>query len=118
MTPEGEFIERHAPVPAEQRAVLLAHRAVAELPAPSDGDDDVPAPATRGVIGKTRLAIGRLITEQVSPATGDGHGNGHGNGHGDGHEPSERAAVPAGEPSQAALGQGGETEQPEDSGSH
>ena len=49
MTPEGEFIERHAPVPAEQRAVLLAHRAVAELPAPSDGDDDVPAPATRGV---------------------------------------------------------------------
>jgi ubiquinol-cytochrome c reductase cytochrome b subunit len=120
MTPEGEFIERHAPVPEEQRAVLLAHRAVAELPAPSDGDDDVPAPATRGVIGKTRLAIGRLITEQVAPATGDGHGNGHGNGHGDGHEP-ERAAVQAGEPGQTgqtALSQGGEADQPEDSGSH
>jgi ubiquinol-cytochrome c reductase cytochrome b subunit len=121
MTPEGEFIERHAPVPEEQRAVLLAHRAVAELPAPADGDDDVPAPATRGVIGKTRLAIGRLITEQVAPATGDGHGdghgNGHGNGHGDGHEP-ERAAVQAGEPGQTALGQGGEADQPEDSGSH
>jgi ubiquinol-cytochrome c reductase cytochrome b subunit len=120
MTPEGEFIERHAPVPEEQRAVLLAHRAVAELPAPADGDDDVPAPATRGVIGKTRLAIGRLITEQVAPATGDGHGNGHGNGHGDGHEP-ERAAVQAGEPGQTgqtALSQGGEADQPEDSGSH
>jgi ubiquinol-cytochrome c reductase cytochrome b subunit len=118
MTPEGEFIERHAPVPAEQRAVLLAHRAVAELPAPSDGDDDVPAPATRGVIGKTRLAIGRLITEQVPPDAGDGHGDGHGNGHGNGHQEPERAAVTAGEPGQPALGQGGETDQPEDSGSH
>ena len=28
MTPEGEFIERHAPVPAEQRAVLIAARPV------------------------------------------------------------------------------------------
>ena len=68
-------------------------------------------------IGKTRLAMGRLITEQVAPASGDGHGNGHGNGHGDGHEP-ERAAVPAGEPDNTSLGQGGEPEQPEDSGSH
>jgi hypothetical protein len=105
-------------VPAEQRAVLLAHRAVAELPAPSDGDDDVPAPATRGALGKARLAMGRLITEQVPPDAGDGHGDGHGNGHGDGHQEPERAAVPAGEPGQPALGQGGETDQPEDSGSH
>ena len=69
-------------------------------------------------IGKTRLAIGRLITEQVPPDAGDGHGDGHGNGHGNGHQEPERAAVTAGEPGQPALGQGGETDQPEDSGSH
>jgi ubiquinol-cytochrome c reductase cytochrome b subunit len=115
MTPEGEFIERHAPVPEEQRAVLLANKPMAELPAPPDGGDDVPAPATRGVLGKARLAAGRLITEQVPTPTGDGHGNGHGNGH---HEPPEPAAVPAGEPGQPALGPGSETDQPEDSGSH
>ena len=114
MTPEGEFIERHAPVPEEQRAVLLANKPMLELPAPSDGGDDVPPPATRGVLGKARLAAGRLITEQVPTPTGDGHGNGHGNGH---HEPPEPAAVPAGG-GQPALGQGGETDQPEDSGSH
>ncbi len=116
MTPDGEFIERHAPVPAEQRAVLLAQRPVAELPAPSDGGDDVPAPATRGAIGQARLALGRVITEQVPMPSGDGHGNGHGNGHA---EP-ERAAVTAGEPGKTVLGQGGETESaaPEDSGSH
>ncbi len=116
MTPEGEFIERHAPVPDEQRAVLVAKRPLAELPAPSDGDDGVPAPATRGPVGKARLALGRVITEQVPPPTGDGHGNGHGNGH---HEP-ERAAVTAGEPGKTVLGQG-ETDSspaPEDSGSH
>ena len=113
MTPEGEFVERHAPVPAEQRAVLLAARPVAELPAPSDGDDEVPAPATRGVIGKARLALGRVITEQVPVPTGDGHGNGHGNGH---REP-ERAAVTAGEPGKTVLGQGSETGSPEDSDS-
>jgi ubiquinol-cytochrome c reductase cytochrome b subunit len=114
MTPEGEFIERHAPVPAEERAVLIAARPVAELPAPSDGDDDVPARATRGPIGKARLALGRVLTEQVPPSTGDGHGNGHGNGQ---PEP-ERAAVTAGEPGQTALGQGETESSPEDSGSH
>jgi ubiquinol-cytochrome c reductase cytochrome b subunit len=117
MTPEGEFIERHAPVPDEQRAVLLAQRPVAELPAPSDGDDDVPAPATRGPIGKARLALGRVITEQVPPETGDGHGNGDGDGHGDGHHEPERAAVTAGEPGKTVLGQG-ETPDPEDSAGH
>ena len=102
MTPEGEFIERHAPVPEEQRAVLLAPRPVAELPAPPDGDDRVPPPATRGALGKVRLALGRVVTEQVPVPTGDGHGNGHGNGH---HEP-ERAAVTAGEPAETGPGQG------------
>ncbi len=91
MTPEGEFLERHAPLPEEERAVLLAKRPVVALPAPSDGDD-VPAPATRGVLGKTRLALGRVITEQVPPPTGDGHGNGHGNGH---HGPEPAAVTSA-----------------------
>jgi ubiquinol-cytochrome c reductase cytochrome b subunit len=86
MTPEGEFIERHAPAPPEERAELLAKRPVAALPAPTgDGGDQVPAPATRGAMGKARLALGRVITEQVPVPTGDGHGNGH-------HEP-EHAAV-------------------------
>ena len=115
MTPEGEFIERHAPVPAEQRAVLLAARPVAELPAPSDGDDDVPAPATRGAIGKARLALGRVITEQVPAPTGDGHGNGHGNGHHAARPsgPRSRPASPARRSSARAR-----RDPPEDSGSH
>jgi ubiquinol-cytochrome c reductase cytochrome b subunit len=113
MTPEGEFIERHAPVPAEYRAVLEAKRPVAELPAPSDGGDEVPAPATRGALGKARLALGRVITEQVPPQTGDGHGNGHGDGHGNGHHEAGRAAVTAGEPASDD-----EADRPEDSGSH
>jgi ubiquinol-cytochrome c reductase cytochrome b subunit len=114
MTPEGEFIERHAPVPAEERAVLVGARPVAELPAPSDSDDDVPARATRGPVGKARLALGRVITEQVPPSTGDGHGNGHG----DGQPEPERAAVTAGEPGKTVLGQGETENSPEDSGSH
>jgi hypothetical protein len=67
------------------------------LPAADEGADGVPAPGTRGAVGKLRLRFARVLLEGAPPA-GDGHGNGHGNGHaaiGDG-EP-ERAAVTAGD---------------------
>jgi hypothetical protein len=67
-----------------------------ELPAirPPEAADEVPAPGTRGALGRLRLRANRLITEGI-PVTGDGHGNGHGDGHGNGH--AAPAAVTAGE---------------------
>ncbi len=45
MTPEGEYIEVHQPLPEEERAVLLSGRhAVAALPAAPDGDDGCARP--------------------------------------------------------------------------
>ncbi len=97
--PDGEYIEVTRPVSEETRAVLesrtLPPPALAELTA-GDGDD-VPAPSSRGQLGKLRLAMNRVLTESVPVPTGDGHGNGHGNGHG-----GEHAAVGA-ESGQAAL---------------
>jgi ubiquinol-cytochrome c reductase cytochrome b subunit len=121
MTPEGEYIEVHQPLPEEERAVLLAGRSAAPaLPAAPDGDDGVPEPATRGVLGKLRLRAAGVIAESVPLEVGDGHGNGPGNGHGNGHDGNghgKPAAVTAGEPGKTVLGQGGGS--PEDNpGSH
>ncbi len=107
MTPEGEYIEVHQPVPEEERAVLLSRQhAVTALPAVTDGDEAVPDPATRGPLGKLRLRAARVITESVPLEAGNGHGNGHGNEH-DGNGHGEPAAVTAGEPGQAVPGPGG-----------
>ncbi len=79
----------------------------------------MPAPATRGAVGKLRLALNRVVTESVPLPVGNGHGtNGHGNGtangHGNGHAEPERAAVTSGEGGKTLPG----PDAPEDPGSH
>jgi ubiquinol-cytochrome c reductase cytochrome b subunit len=95
MTPEGEFLEEERPVPEEERAILLSRlESVRKLPALTTGDDEVPAPDSRGPVGKLRLRFARVLLEGAPLPVGDGHGNGHGNGH---------AAVEPGEPERAAV---------------
>jgi quinol---cytochrome-c reductase cytochrome b subunit len=78
--PDGEYIEVTRPVTEETRAVLesrtLPPPAAAALTA-GDGDA-VPAPSSRGQLGKLRLAMNRVLTEAIPLPAGDGHGNGHG----------------------------------------
>ena len=95
--PTGEYVELTRPVDEEKRAVLEYNRVGApEQPAipPAEAPDEVPAPGTRGALGRLQLRANRLLTEGI-PVTGDGHGNGHGDGHGNGH--AAPAAVTAGE---------------------
>jgi ubiquinol-cytochrome c reductase cytochrome b subunit len=95
--PTGEYVELTRPVDEEKRAVLEYNRVGApEQPAiaPPKTADEVPAPGTRGALGRARLRANRIITEGI-PVTGDGHGNGHGDGHGNGH--TAAAGVTAGE---------------------
>jgi ubiquinol-cytochrome c reductase cytochrome b subunit len=106
--PNGEFIEVHKPVNEEARAVLEAKKVPALLPAPGSEDaNGVPAPASRGALGKFRAAANRAFAETI-PIEADGHGNGHapaiGNGHGAAAAGEEHEAV--GAPSSAALPSG------------
>ena len=100
-------------MPEEQRAVLAARQEYAiPLPSADDGGEDgVPAPGTRGAVGKLRLRFARVLLEGAPPA-GDGHGNGHGNGHGAiGDGEPERAAVTAGDgPDHSADGPSADSE--------
>ena len=94
--PTGEYVELTRPVDEEEQAVLAYNRVGApQLPAaaPVEDADEVPAPGTRGPLGRLRLGLNRVITEGIP--VGDGHGNGHGDGHGNGH--AAPAAVTAGE---------------------
>jgi len=68
------------------RAVLEARKELPQIAAP-DGDE-APAPATRGPVGKLRVSLNRVLTENIPLP----HGNGHGNGHA-----AEPTAVTAGE---------------------
>ena len=93
--PSGEFVEVTRPVDEDMRAVLEYNRVGApELTGPPVDADEVPAPGTRGPLGRTRTRLNRVITEGI-PIEADGHGNGHGDGHGNGH--AAPAAVTAGE---------------------
>ena len=102
--PDGEFIEVHQPVSEDRRAVLEAKKVPALLPGPGTEDPNgVPAPSSRGVLGKARAFANRAFAETI-PVEADGHGNGHhGNGHAvTGEEPEAvgatgSAALPAGE---------------------
>ncbi len=112
--PNGEFIEVHQPVNEEKRAVLEAKPVLALLPGPGAEDPNgVPAPSSRGVLGRARAFANRAFAESI-PVEADGHGNGH---HGNGHEVTggeEHAAVgSAGTPAQLPGGDSSD----EDSGS-
>ena len=73
--PSGEFIEVHQPVDEERRAVLEA-KPVPALPAPGAGNGNgVPAPSSRGAIGRLRARANRAFAETIV-AEADGHGNG------------------------------------------
>ena len=72
--PNGEFIEVHKPVNEEGRAVLEAKKVPALMPAPGSEDaNGVPAPTSRGVLGKARAAANRAFAETI-PIEADGHG--------------------------------------------
>ena len=61
--------------------MLEAKEVPALLPAPGSEDPNgVPAPASRGLLGKARAVANRAFAETI-PIEADGHGNGHGNGH-------------------------------------
>jgi ubiquinol-cytochrome c reductase cytochrome b subunit len=93
--PSGEYIEVTRPVDEEERAVLDSRPEPLRLP---PAEQDVPAPAMRGGLGRVREQLNNVLNESVPMIEADGHGgDGHGNGHGDGHAPVvERASVPAG----------------------
>jgi ubiquinol-cytochrome c reductase cytochrome b subunit len=110
--PNGEFIEVHRPVNEEARAVLEAKKVPALMPAPGFEDENgVPAPSSRGALGKARARANRAFAETIVVET-NGHGNGHevGNGHGSAVEAGEQASVGS-----AAAGQLPGGENPEDS---
>ena len=87
----------HKPVNEEGRAVLEAKQVPALMPPPGSEDaNGVPAPTSRGVLGKARAAVNRAFAETVI-IEADGHGNGHG---GDGHGPE----IVVGEEEHEAVG--------------
>jgi ubiquinol-cytochrome c reductase cytochrome b subunit len=112
--PNGEFIEVHKPVDERARAVLEAKKVPALMPPPGTEDaNGVPAPASRGVMGRAKAVANRAFAETIA-VEADGHGNGHGDGHGPVAEGEEHAAVgSAGAPAQLPGGDGPD----EDSGS-
>jgi ubiquinol-cytochrome c reductase cytochrome b subunit len=101
--PDGEFIEVTRPVSEEKLAQLTFRSPQVSLPAAGSEDENgVPAPATRGVIGKVRSRLNTILTESIELEPSNGHGNGHGTGHGNGH--AGPATVAAGGSREAVSG--------------
>jgi ubiquinol-cytochrome c reductase cytochrome b subunit len=95
--PHGEFIEESRPLTAEERAIVASKKVPLALPGSSKLDPNgIPAPDSRGLMGKARSVANRAFLETVEVS--GGHGNGHG-GHDD-HavDDGEHAAVTAGDP--------------------
>jgi ubiquinol-cytochrome c reductase cytochrome b subunit len=94
--PSGEFTEITRPVSEEARAVLESRSLAPGLPAPDSVDENgIPAPQSRGALGKVRTRLNTVLTESIELAPGDGHGDGHGNGHGQGNAmATTRTAIP------------------------
>ena len=105
-TPDGGFVEEHAPVSAEAAAVLAARQPVPALPAVDDSG--IPAPRAAGPAGRIRVLAHAAFAES-SVHNGNGHANGHGtaNGHalapGESHEAVPLGKAPSGK---EPLGQG------------
>jgi ubiquinol-cytochrome c reductase cytochrome b subunit len=78
--PSGEYIEVHVPLDEEKRAILEAKPVPALSPGPGAEDvNGVPAPSSRGAIGRLRTRANRAFAETI-PVEANGHGNGHGPG--------------------------------------
>jgi quinol---cytochrome-c reductase cytochrome b subunit len=73
--PNGEYIEVTRPVSEEMRAVLAARAELPQIEAAAG--DDVPAAAARSPVGKLRMSLNRVLTENIPLPHGNGHGNGH-----------------------------------------
>jgi ubiquinol-cytochrome c reductase cytochrome b subunit len=95
--PDGEFVEIHTPPNEEELAVLTAKVLPPALPSATEPDaNGVPAPSSRGLMGKARTLANRAFLETAEVP--DGHGDGHGDGSGE-HEAlhgEEHAAVGSG----------------------
>jgi ubiquinol-cytochrome c reductase cytochrome b subunit len=88
--PNGEFIEESRPLTEEEHAVVASKKVAKPLPVAAEPDENgIPAPASRGILGRARTIANRAFVETVNEAPG--HGDGHGNGHHDGHEVEEGA---------------------------
>ena len=75
--PNGEFIEVHQPLSEDARAVLEWKQPVPALPPPHAVDaNGVPAPTSRGLMGRARVVANRGFVETIEIEE-DGHGNGH-----------------------------------------
>jgi ubiquinol-cytochrome c reductase cytochrome b subunit len=77
MLPNGEFVEVHEPVTEEAEAVLRGK--LEPLAIEHDGEDanGIPAPSSRGPLGKARKALNKVFTADDIPL-GNGHADGHG----------------------------------------
>jgi ubiquinol-cytochrome c reductase cytochrome b subunit len=104
--PNGEYIEVHRPLTGEELAPLEAKKVPALLPAPGTADENgVPAPAARGIMGRSRVIANRAFAETIV-VEADGHGNGYGNGHGPaGEHPVGAGPAGAGEQAEIAPGE-------------
>jgi len=89
--PNGGFVEVHRPASEESRAVLEAKTVPALLSgAGAEDGNGVPAPRSRGVLGRGRVIANRAFAETVVVEP-DGHENGHGNGHAPDSSPARLA---------------------------
>jgi ubiquinol-cytochrome c reductase cytochrome b subunit len=94
--PNGEFVEVHRPVNEEKRAVLEAKPVPVPLPGGGSADGNgVPAPGSRGALGRVRAIAGRAFAETI-PLEANGNGNGNGNGHRAVTAGKDAVAAPAG----------------------
>jgi ubiquinol-cytochrome c reductase cytochrome b subunit len=93
--PNGEFVEESRPLTEDERAVVASRAAVRALPEAAHVDENgIPAPASKGLMGKARVIANRAFLETVEEGP-DGHGNGHHDGHAVGE--AEHAAVTTGD---------------------
>jgi ubiquinol-cytochrome c reductase cytochrome b subunit len=97
--PSGEFIEETRPLDEEMYAKIARPEPLPLPPGESDAHAEVPAPGMRGGLGRVRVRLNKIVTENI-PVNGTG-ANGHGaidhgpNGHG-AHADEEHAALGTG----------------------
>ena len=83
--PSGEFIEITRPVSEDAHAVLASRKPPPSLPALEPADENgIPAPGSRGALGKVRGRLNTILTEGAELPGSNGHPNGHGDGNGHG----------------------------------